>query len=302
MIRVIKGDPAISSRIVRTVNSSLFGFRQPISSIDAAVPILGANLVRTLVLSFTLASDPGPASGSRRPYQRLWRTCVTQAVAAEALATELPGIDHSVWFLGGILQDVGRLALLAAVPETYGKIVHDAGDALALLALEHEAFGFTHVDVSVQLCQRWRLDNYLIDAIAKHHGLVLPWNQSPSQSPQTLPLLPNALRCATLITDYVEQLRAGRPTVRTLLEQTVADAFPGPALQVGELLRDVDLRVGEVAAMFAVDLGDYLSIDQILEQAKSTLAAIALQSQLAVHEAQRGFEEVRQELQNLGLK
>jgi putative nucleotidyltransferase with HDIG domain len=257
------------------------------------------NLVRTLVLSFTLASDPGPVGGYRKSYQRLWRTGVTQAVAAEAMASELRGVDHSVWFLGGILQDVGRLALLAAVPETYGKIVTDAGDGLALLALEQEAFGFTHVDVSVQLCQRWRLDNYLIDAIAKHHGSVLAWNQSLSQASQTLPLLPNALRCASLIAEYVEHLRAGRPTDRTTLEQTVAAAFPGPTLQLGELLRDVDLRVGEVAAMFAVDLGDYLSIDQILEQAKSTLATIALQSQLAVHEAQRGFEEVRQELQNL---
>src|SRR5215217_7898500 len=48
--RIISKDPALSSKILRTVNSSFYGRSQSISQVSQALVILGLQSVKTLVL------------------------------------------------------------------------------------------------------------------------------------------------------------------------------------------------------------------------------------------------------------
>ena len=48
--RTISKDPALSSKILRTVNSSFYGRSQSISQVSQALVILGLQSVKTLVL------------------------------------------------------------------------------------------------------------------------------------------------------------------------------------------------------------------------------------------------------------
>ncbi|MCA9167333.1 MAG: GGDEF domain-containing protein [Planctomycetales bacterium] len=299
MIRTIKGDPAICSRIMRTVNSALFGLRQRVSSIDSAVPILGANLVRTLVLSFSLADHQGPSIKYKTIYQAIWRNCMTQAVAAEALAQRTPGVDESVWFLGALLQDIGRIVLLDAAPEEYSRLSIAANNDAELLAAEERTFGFSHVEVSTQLCLRWRLDNYLVDAVGKHHTPIRNFN-SDDQLPAdlTLPYYPNALRGAASLAAYIEALRSARDAESEQLFADLQHTFNVAPEELHDFLTDVGLRTNEVAALFNIDLGDTPPVEQILAKAQATLAKIAVQSQLNVASIQRHVDEAKQELEN----
>lgn len=298
MIRVIKGDPAICSRIMRTVNSALFGLSQRVSSIDAAVPVLGANLVRTLVLSFSLADHRGQAVDFRSDYQRLWRGSLLQAVAAESLAQQLTGVDESVWFLGALLQDIGRLTLLDADPETYAVLLAEYGDGAALLEAEQRRYGFTHPDVSMQLCLRWRLDNFLVDAVSKHHTEARPFYEAHEvPADLTLPYFPNAMRCAALIAEFVEGLRSGAEVEQERILQVLHRSFHVLPSQVEEMLREIDLRMSEIAALFHVDLGRYVDIDKVLSRAQATLADLALKSQLQAASAERFLKDTQEELE-----
>src|ERR1051325_10899377 len=55
--RVISKDPALSSKILRTVNSSFYGRANTISTISHALVILGLQAVKTLVLGFSLVAN-----------------------------------------------------------------------------------------------------------------------------------------------------------------------------------------------------------------------------------------------------
>src|SRR5436190_17123907 len=55
--RIISRDPALSSKILRTVNSSFYGRSQSISQVSQALVILGLQSVKTLVLGFSLVSN-----------------------------------------------------------------------------------------------------------------------------------------------------------------------------------------------------------------------------------------------------
>ena len=64
--RLISKDPALSTKILRTVNSSFYGRSQHVSTISHALVILGLQSVKTLVLGFslvtTLSKDKQPDS------------------------------------------------------------------------------------------------------------------------------------------------------------------------------------------------------------------------------------------------
>src|SRR3990167_4402493 len=52
--QIISSDPSITSKVLRVVNSSFYGFPNRISTITHAIVILGFNTVKSIVLSSTI--------------------------------------------------------------------------------------------------------------------------------------------------------------------------------------------------------------------------------------------------------
>jgi diguanylate cyclase (GGDEF)-like protein len=118
----------------------------------------------------------------------------------------------------------------------------------------------------------------------------------------TLPYLPNALRCAALMAEFVEGIRAGSEVDQESILRTLHRSFLIAPTQVEEMLREIELRMTEVAALFDVDLGRYIAIDRVLSQAQTTLADLALQSQLEVASTQRSLRNTQEELEHVKLQ
>src|SRR5213594_3926801 len=55
--RIICKDPALSGKLLRTVNSSFYGRSQHVSTVSHALDILGLQSVKSLVLGFSLVTD-----------------------------------------------------------------------------------------------------------------------------------------------------------------------------------------------------------------------------------------------------
>src|SRR5687768_5792778 len=87
----IASDPALSSRILRAVNSTFYGLPQKVASVQQAVALLGVHSVRTLVLGFSLAGSmkakkagAGPCGGF--DHLAYWRRSMYAATAARLTA------------------------------------------------------------------------------------------------------------------------------------------------------------------------------------------------------------------------
>ena len=273
LINVVRTDPAIAGRILKFANSALFGLRHRPSSIEAAVPMLGTTLVRTLTLGFSLARQ-NPASDSLKPwFRQLWRESLFQASAAEFLAEKVDGADPPTWFLTGLLQDVGQMAMLNVAQVEYYQHVLDRGRAESRLKLEQDHFGFTHVDVSVALCRRWNLDTSMVTAIARHHKI------EEASNPET-PALSFALATAACCSEYMEAIHDRLESTRGDVERHLIGGFECLPHEIPQLLAEMDKRASALAAGFSVDIGDLPSRERILARAQSVLRDIALESQL----------------------
>src|SRR3954447_25228603 len=118
--RIISKDPALSSKILRTVNSSFYGRSQSVSQVSQALVILGLQSVKTLVLGFSLVSNLQQSKAKGFKHLDYWKRSIYAATAAKTLASKLQLVQAEECFLAALLQDIGMLVLDQVLKEEYG--------------------------------------------------------------------------------------------------------------------------------------------------------------------------------------
>lgn len=293
----VRTDPAISARLLKTANSALFGRRTQVSSVESAIPALGASLVRTLVLGFSLGNRvTGDSLRLRHHAQRIWRSSLIQATTAELLAQRISASDPPTWFLAGMLQDIGRLAMLAGLKNQYADVVGTSGGFQAEKKSEQCAFGFTHVDVSVELCHMWNLEDGIVEAISRHHAAAADAAQDLPEDESHLAV---ALAVSSQTADYFSSVVHSRECKRSVIDDSLIRHFGVPPDELVELFSEVDRRVSEVAISMGIDIGDAPPLEDILAEAQAALAKLAVQSQLEAVQAHRKLAESKRRLKTV---
>ncbi|MCA9263754.1 MAG: HDOD domain-containing protein [Planctomycetales bacterium] len=274
LARLIMADPALAGKILKTVNSALFGLRGKVTSIEKSLPKLGITLVRTLVLSFSLADERSDGREPQRALTKFWRTSLAQAVFAELLGHEIRGADPATYFLGGLIQDIGILAMLRAVPEEYEEHVMDISEYPCVTAAERRQFGFTHVDVGRRIWHDWGFSDSFIASLVSHHD-TFEHRLAHSDAQLTA-----ALQAASLGARYLESIH--KPGLRQLdlLSCVLQERFNIEPADTQEIIQEACDRIGEMAATFSFDVGRGVPTARIVDDARQVLAEIALQTQL----------------------
>lgn len=182
LAQTVQNDPALATKVLKTINSSYYGLTVPCPSISRAMTLLGLSTVKSLVLGFSLVETTGKIKLDERfDLVAHWRRAVYSAAAARALALEIRVCDPDEAFLGGLVQDIGLLACFAALRDEFAATMATApADHDELPAFERTTIGFDHAAVGEQLAQRWRLPPQLAESIGKHHApdLAHPSHQS----------------------------------------------------------------------------------------------------------------------------
>ncbi|MET0593706.1 MAG: HDOD domain-containing protein, partial [Polyangiaceae bacterium] len=77
---VIGSDPALAAKLLRMANSPVSGLKRPARTVSHALALLGVNTVRTLALSFSLASDMKKSGTELK--QGVWKRSILSAISA----------------------------------------------------------------------------------------------------------------------------------------------------------------------------------------------------------------------------
>ena len=165
---LLEADPALTTFILKLVNSSYFGFSQSVSSLHQAVTLLGSRTLRLAVLSFGLIkqlNDNTPA----QICERYWKKSLTMAVAATRIAALDGSVTQDVAYSAGLLSDVGVLAFAQVQTDKYVAIYEQHYQSATLIREEEELFGFNHSDLGAYMLGQWNLPEELCQAVSHHH-------------------------------------------------------------------------------------------------------------------------------------
>src|SRR5579872_2598090 len=165
-------DAALSGQVLRIANSALFGFRQEVKSILQAICLVGANRVRDVVATVALKDYMSRCNHSA--LRSCWRHNLATALWGEKLARAYK-LDRPLGYTGGLLHDLGRIALLMLVPKDYPAVLEqDFLGAGEMLDAERELFDFDHCQIGDYLSRVWNFQPVLTDIIGHHHDEVTP--------------------------------------------------------------------------------------------------------------------------------
>jgi HD-like signal output (HDOD) protein len=168
---IISGDPGLTSRLLRLVNSAFYGFPSKIDTVGRALLMVGTQQMRDLALATSVMSLFKGIPGHLVSMESLWRHSVACGLAARMLATVRQGkANAELFFTAGIIHDIGRIVIYKKIPETAQEMILRCKDNKEPLYLvEKEMLGFDHSDLGRMLAQSWNLPPSLEEVLACHH-------------------------------------------------------------------------------------------------------------------------------------
>ena len=168
----VQNDAAISSRILRMVNSAYYGLPNHVSSISQAVALLGRQRLKQILIGSVLSSVFYRRPGVDFPAQEFWQHSIKTAIIARRLAEDVEAISEpESLFTAGILHKIGQLILLDKAYDAMQEAQQMAEDQrISILDAETATTGVNHAEVGAALINHWGLPEILSESVAEHHS------------------------------------------------------------------------------------------------------------------------------------
>lgn len=165
----VSHDPALTTRVLRLINSPYFGLASPIDNIPRAVSLLGPQQIHDLALATSVAHSFRRIDPKRHDLNRFWNDSLYCALVAKQLATLCRLEQPERLFVAGLLSDLGHLILYQSIPEETLNAERLAREQVRpLVEVERELLGLDYARVGATLMRQWRLPESLIEATEYH--------------------------------------------------------------------------------------------------------------------------------------
>jgi len=163
VVFLMRSDPNLAARVLRLANSAFYGRKGELARLQDAVVFVGTHATRNLVLSVGLAgSVKFPADF---PRQSFWRYSLHAAVASRYVASR-GRQDAETAFALGLMRAIGEPIVATAHNQALREL--DATCRFydeARLAAEQARLGFSYLDVTVELADRWHFPKEMVAAL-----------------------------------------------------------------------------------------------------------------------------------------
>lgn len=297
IVNTIKSDPALAVKVLKSANSSYFGFRSEIKTLERAVPVIGRTVITSLALSFSLSKETVQDGPLKEHYRRYWLKSLVIAAAAERLPqTGTAGLSSEL-FMAGLLVDLGQLALLKVLSSEYAALLDEATQTgRPICDIEQERLGFDHTHVGAELMRRWKLPETLSAATAVHHT-ELTADDVPTDDDDCR--LGESLFVACTVGDYFCSPHTAEALTR--LQKITARLYDFDNDALSTYLETVDSRIKEAADLLNTNTDELLSPADLMSQAMEQLAEMSIQADLQKRQADsmtQQMEEERRKLQD----
>lgn len=165
----ISADPGLTAQILKFANSSFFGFRYKITTIQSALSLICVRTIKNFVLwNAVFALLPNPKVG---PFslKLVFQDALRRAVFCKVFADYFATTDPEEVFVAGLFQDIAVPVLAENWPQGYEEVLNQLKKNGGHLSdWERKSFGWDHAEAGALLAKEWGFGDDFAQTIQKH--------------------------------------------------------------------------------------------------------------------------------------
>ncbi|MEW6746942.1 MAG: HDOD domain-containing protein [Planctomycetota bacterium] len=169
---LLLSDQVLTARMLRFVNSPVFGLRRRMESVRETIAYLGLGEIQNLVYSVTV-TNTFERDAPLLKRVRLWEHRFGCALFSRLVAKAVNYAKNELAYLGGLLHDIGEAIIAIHAYKDFEKVLKYATDQrTTTLVAERAVLGFDHTDIGPWMGKHWQLAAELPDVISHHHDVL----------------------------------------------------------------------------------------------------------------------------------
>lgn len=284
---VVLLDPALTTKVLRLANSTLFGASGRIFTMGHALARLDIHVARLIVLSFNLSPMVGRIEGF--DYLQFWKRSGAMGLVAARLARHFPEVNIDEARVAGLIAGIGRILLAESMGNQYGEVcalADERGESLD--AVERELLGSDHPTVAGRALSHWNFPQSLVNAIQAH--LQPKFIGDLPEHPRELA---KVLHISSLIVDAVVERRADKMAALRVWSELWA------RLDAEMTNFFVDSLRGEIEEIQSIYESDNLGDEDLLQLAHKRMVEVSLATATNLSITAQRVEESEQKVEDL---
>ena len=163
MSSLVELDMALAAGVLKAVNSSLYGLRGRVQTVQQALTYLGMREVAAITFEMGLRAAFPTAAELEQVWLRASRRGLLMGRMGQMLGVD-PWAAHSA----GLFEECGKAVLYRHAPAHYPAMLRAASRDADLVQLEHTAFGVSHDALGAALCESWGLAPAAVASVRCH--------------------------------------------------------------------------------------------------------------------------------------
>lgn len=171
IIALIQQDVALSTNLLKLVNSASFRMKKTPTSIEESVKMVGLRGVKNLIYAISSIHNLTPTTKNKK---NLWQHSLRVGTYALVLAYKFYGTNKQITadaYVCGLLHDIGKILFEAAHPETL-RILSNLCDTKGIppRIFEKIVTGANHAEIGALITKKWNFPEVITTAIQFHHS------------------------------------------------------------------------------------------------------------------------------------
>jgi len=291
----ISRDPAMSAKLLKLSNSSMFSMTQDVTNMRQATMVLGMKTIQLMSLSFSLTRSAASSKPSGNfDFAEYWRRSLIASVAGRSFGKllNIPMGDEA--FMCGLLSNIGQLVMNQCITEDFAEVLESC-DHWPTNEDEERILGYSHSALGGVLLKNWELPQLICDTVTHMHDPSELPEDSDERTVDLTMIMNLASHTVSILCD-----EAKGDAMAQLIEKTSERGIPEE--QISKFLISLEGGINETADLLELKISEGQDHSEVVEAAREQMMHISLGTAASLQQVERRAENLEHEKRDLQAK